>query len=111
MADDGDQMPSWWETQNGLDPATSNADTRPMVATSYFPNIPLINVPPGTLALQIGSSSTGRIYFVESNTNLLASPQAWTLYGAELTGTAGTITYTVTNNVPGRNCRTGVRLP
>jgi hypothetical protein len=87
------------------------ADTQPTNGASYFPRITTSNAPLGTIALKIATTSVGRVYFVRSTTNLLASPQIWTLVPPEQTGTAGAITFSVTNDVPGRNYRTGVRLP
>lgn len=45
------------------------------------------------------------------NTNLLESPQAWTLVPPEQTGTATALTLTITNIHPQANYRTGVRRP
>ena len=63
------------------------------------------------MSLVIAPTSTGRVYGVYANANLLQSPQLWTLVPPEQTGTAASLTLTVTNNLPGANYRTGVRLP
>lgn len=124
---DGDGIPDAWELQyfgSITNPAIANndgdshnnfeeyiADTIPTNAASFFPRIALTNPPPGTMSLVISSTSTGRVYGVYASTNLPQTPQAWTLVPPEKTGTASALTLTVTNVVPFRNLRTGVRLP
>jgi hypothetical protein len=87
------------------------AATDPTNGASLFPEILLTNAPAGELALVISPTSTSRVYGVYANTNLLQSPQAWTLVPPEQTGTASALTLTITNTLPGANYRTGVRLP
>jgi len=87
------------------------SDTQPTNGASYFPDVQLTDVPVGELALVIDQSSTGRIYGVFANTNLLQEPQNWTLVPPEQTGTAASLTLTITNTWHEANYRTGVRLP
>jgi len=63
------------------------------------------------MSLLIDQSSTGRVYGVFANTNLLQAPQTWVLVPAEQTGTSAALTLTITNALPSANYRTGVRLP
>jgi hypothetical protein len=126
---DGDGIPDGWEAANGLNPSVSNAptanadgdwmtdeeeyiaDTRPTVSNSVFPFVVLTNPPLGTMELVVDPTSTGRVYGVRWTTNLLNVPQLWTLYPPEKIGTGSAVVFTVTNEVPGRFYRTGVRLP
>ena len=126
---DGDGLLSWWETVNGLQPVVSNAvdsnadadgmtdleeyiaDTHPTNGASFFPAVALTNASPGTMTLVVSLTSTGRVYGAFANTNLLDTPQAWTLLTPEQTGTASTLQFSVTNNLPAQHYRTGVRLP
>lgn len=87
------------------------ADTVPTNGVSFFRPLALTNAPPGQFGLVIAPTSTGRVYFVETSTNLLASPQVWTLIPPERPGNSGSLTITVTNDLPMRHYRTGVRLP
>lgn len=87
------------------------ADTSPTNSASFFPKILLTNAPAGQTALVIAPTSTGRVYGVYANTNLVQSPQTWTLVLPEQTGTASALTLTITNALPSVNYRTGVRLP
>jgi len=87
------------------------ADTIPTNGLSFFPNIALTNAPPGVMSFVVTDSSTGRVYGVYANTNLLQAPHTWTLIPPEKTGTAASFTLTATNNLPAQNYRTGVRLP
>jgi hypothetical protein len=126
---DDDGIPDDWESANGLNAAVSNAansnadgdeltdyeeyiaDTHPTNGASKFPGIVLANPPPGALVLVVDPTSTARVYGVRWTTNLLDNPQLWTLYPPERIGTGSNVTFTVTNDVPGRSYRTGVRLP
>jgi hypothetical protein len=126
---DGDGLPDEWELLYGLDPNSSNAptsnadtdwmtdqeeyfaDTNPTNTSSVFPLVTQSNAPFGTFVLVVNPSSTGRVYGVRWTTNLVVNPQVWTLYGAEKTGTGSAVTFSVTNDLPGRTYRTGVRLP
>jgi hypothetical protein len=126
---DGDGMPDDWETAHGLNPAVSNspamnsdnddqpdvdeyiADTQPTNGASYFPLVVLTNPPLGTMVMVVNPTSTARVYGVRWASNLLANPQIWTLIPPEKTGTGSAVTFTLTNNGPGRIYRTGVRLP
>jgi len=87
------------------------ADTQPTNAASFFPRIRLTNAPAGQMALVIEPTSTGRVYGVYANTNLLQVPQLWTLVPPEQTGNAAALTLTVTNTLPRAYYRTGVRRP
>jgi len=126
---DSDGMPSWWEVANGLSAINSNAttanadsdwmtdleeyvaDTIPTDANSNFPLVTFTNVAQNVLNFIINSSSTGRVYGLFVNTNLLPTPQAWTLIPVEKTGNASVIYFTTTNTLPNASYRTGVRLP
>ena len=126
---DADGIPTAFEVGTGmnpLDPADADADsdtdgftgreeyyadTQPTNGASFFPRAALTNAPAGRMALVIGPTSTGRVYGVFANTNLLQAPQAWTLVPPEQTGTASSLTLTITNTLPAANYRTGVRLP
>ena len=87
------------------------ADTQPNNPTSVFPMVVVTNPPVGTMVLVVDPTSTARVYGVRWTTNLLAVPQIWTLVPPEKTGTGSAVTFTVTNDGPGRIYRTGVRLP
>lgn len=126
---DGDGIPDDWESTHGLNPAVSNsptmnsddddqpdvdeyiADTQPTNSASYFPLVVLTNPPLGNMVLIVDPTSTARVYGVRWTTNLLATPQLWTLIPPEIIGTGSAVTFTVTNDGPGRIYRTGVRLP
>ena len=87
------------------------ADTQPTNGASYFPLVVLTNPPLGAMVLIVDPTSTARVYGVRWTTNLLATPQIWTLIPPEKTGTGSAVNFTVTNDGPGRIYRTGVRLP
>lgn len=124
---DGDGIPNWWEVQKMLSVTISNsgsidgdwmtdyeeyvADTHPTNGSSYFPLVTVTNSSPDTLSLIVNPTSTARVYGISWNTNLLATPQVWNLLPLEQTGTGSAVSFTVTNDVPGRSYRTGVRLP
>lgn len=126
---DGDGLPDDWEAQHGLNPAVSNgpaanadadwmtdleeywADTDPTNTTSFFPDLLVSNAPAGRLDLVIPQTSTGRLYQLFGNTNLPAAPQVWLLIPTERAGTGSALIFSVTNEVPGRQYRTGVRKP
>lgn len=126
---DGDGIPNDWESRLGLNPAVSNspsmdsdgdgrpdieeyvADTQPKNSASYFPLVELTSPPLGMMVLVVDPTSTARVYGVHWITNLLAAPQIWTLIPPEKTGSGSAVTFTVTNDGPGRIYRTGVRLP
>jgi len=126
---DGDAIPDYWEIDNGLSVTVSNspsanadgdwmtdieeyiADTSPTNGASIFPKITVTNAPVGTMSLVVNPSSTGRVYHVSWTTNLMEAPQLWTLYPPEIVGTGAALMFTVTNDVPDRSYRTGVRLP
>lgn len=126
---DGDGMPDAWETQYGLSPAVSNApgsnadgdwmtdleeywaDTNPTNGASFLPNIALTNSGPGTMMLVISTTSIARVYGLTASTNLLAVPQSWMPLPPEQSGSGTSLTFVVTNIVPTRIYRAGVRLP
>jgi len=87
------------------------ADTQPTNSASFFPEVQITNAPTGRMSLLIDHASAGRVYGVYANTNLLQAPQAWTLVPPEQTGTAASLTLTITNTLPAASYRTGVRLP
>jgi len=125
---DGDGMPDQWELQYGLN-ALSNApnanadgdsmtdleeywaDTSPISTNSFFSPVIATNAVAGTMALMINPTSTGRIYGVRATTNLLDSPPSWNFYSSEVAGNGTVLILVVTNDIPGRMYRTGVRLP
>ena len=76
-----------------------------------FPMVVVTNPPVGTMVLIVNPTSTARVYGVRWTTNLMAVPQIWTLVPPEKTGTGTAVSFTVTNDDPGRIYRTGVRLP
>lgn len=126
---DGDGLPNDWEILYGLDSNASNtptanadgdwmtdleeyvADTSPINTNSVFPLITRSNTPPSVLILVINPTSTGRVYGIHANTNLMQNPQSWVLFSAEQPGNGSALGFTITNEVSGRNYRTGVRLP
>jgi hypothetical protein len=87
------------------------AATDPTNSASFFPSATVTNALAGQMSLVIKPTSTGRVYGVYANTNLLQTLQAWTLVPPEQTGTATALTLTITNTLPAANYRTGVRLP
>jgi hypothetical protein len=87
------------------------ADTNPNSTNSVFPRVVVTNPPLGTMVLVVNPSSTARVYGVHWTTNLIRNPQLWTLIPPEKTGTGSAVSFTVTNNLPGRTYRTGVRVP
>jgi len=126
---DNDGLPDWWETANSLNPAVSNAlssnadgdwmtdyeeyvaDTNPQSTNSYFPPVTLTNPPLGSISLVVNPTSTARVYHVRWTTNLLTNPQIWVLIPPEQTGSGSAAIFTISNEVPSRIYRTGVRLP
>ncbi|MGD9781000.1 MAG: choice-of-anchor D domain-containing protein [Kiritimatiellia bacterium] len=127
--EDGDGIPDDWEIISGLNPAVSNspamdsdgdgrpdieeywADTHPTNGASFFPMVVVTNPPLGSMVLVVDPTSTARVYGVRWTTNLLSIPQIWTLVPPEKMGTGSAVSFTVTNDGPGRIYRTGVRLP
>ena len=125
---DGDGIPNDWEGSRGLDAAVSNApiadadadgspdveeytaDTRPTDPGSFFPELAVTDAPP-ILVLVIDPTSTARVYSVQAATDLLDWPLTWQPYGESRTGTGSRLLFTVSNDVPQRLFRTGVRLP
>lgn len=126
---DGDGIPDDWENGHGLSSSVSNAptadsdgdghfdleeywaDTHPNNGASFFPMVVVTNPPLGAMVLIVNPSSTARVYGVRWTTNLLSIPQIWTLIPPEKMGTGSGVSFTVTNDGPGRIYRTGVRLP
>ena len=126
---DGDGLPNDWENLYGLDPNSSNspaanadgdwmtdleeyvADTSPINTNSVFPLLTRSNTSPGLLFLVINPTSTGRVYGIHANTNLMQNPQTWVPFSAEQPGSGAALGFTITNDVSGRNYRTGVRRP
>lgn len=127
---DDDTMPDAWEYIwfNGLtvasnsppgdydgdglnDPGEYIADTCPTNPQSYFPPASAGYSLFGSFVFTIDPTSTGRVYEVSGTTNLMAQPQEWTAQGLVRTGTGAAIGFTITNDVPTRLYRTGVRLP
>lgn len=127
--EDGDGIPDEWENGHGLSASISNAptadsdgdgrpdleeywaDTHPTNGASHFPMVVVTNPPLGTMVLMVEPTSTARVYGIRWTTNLLSNPQIWTLIPPEKTGTGSAVSFTVTNDAPGRIYRTGVRLP
>ena len=129
MDSDGDGMANDWEVANGLNAAVPNgvagnadgdertdfeeyiADTSPTNPASVFQPVALGAAPAGSLALIIAPTSTARVYAVEGATDLLASPQVWTMIVSNIAGNGGALTIPVTNDTPLRHYRTGVSRP
>lgn len=122
-----DGIPNWWWEQHGVAPDDRVAaalgegpvtfadayiaDIDPTDPAARFPPVSATADTPGRMQLAIDPTSPDRIYRVEWTTNLLGAPQVWSLYEPEQTGTGARIEFTVTNDVPRRLYRTGVRLP
>jgi hypothetical protein len=129
LDDDHDGLPNWWEAANGLQAGISNAltanadgdpmtdweeyvaDLNPQSSNAFLPVVTLTNPAPGAMSLVVDPTSTGRIYHVRVTTNLLDTPQQWTVIPPEKTGTGSAVTFIVTNDASERSYRTGVRLP
>jgi hypothetical protein len=112
---DGDGIPDDWENVHGLNPAVSNsptanadsdwmtdyeeyvADTDPTNGASFF--------------RPMDPTSPSRLYGVHWNTNLMETPQVWTLMPPERAGNGSAQVFTITNDGPVRYYRTGVHLP
>ena len=125
--EDGDGLPDWWEVWHfgsrtnaaPTDPAANGesveeawiADLDPADPATGFPRAETDPAPAGLFQLRVEPTSTARVYRVQWSTNLTASPQEWTLYPPEKTGTGSAVVFTVTNDLPGRHYRTGVRVP
>ena len=125
--DDGDAIPTAWEMRHGLFPFASNAptanadgdwmtdfeeylaDTDPTNPASFFPAITWSNRPAAGASVDVGRTSTGRLYRLQWTTNLLAAPQVWVPWGTEVPGTGSNVSFAVTNDQPGRAYRSGVR--
>jgi SdrD B-like domain len=123
---DGDAIPNAWEIRYQLNPLESNApdanadsdwmtdreeylaDTDPTNAASFYP---LYDITSEGSSVIVESTSVDRVYGIYSTAELLDDPQYWAPVAPEQTGTGATITFTITNNIPGANYRTGVRLP
>lgn len=123
---DGDALPNGWEqlyfgnATNAppfADPDTDGADNRSEYLADTQPGNPasvfefaLIEPLGGTrYAAAIGSSSTGRVYQLQTRTNLLTG--AWQPSGALRTGTGGSLIVPITNTTPHCFYRTEVRFP
>lgn len=124
---DGDGMPDGWELDHNLSALESNtpgsdadsdgwsdrdeyiADTHPNDNASYFPV--MTNAPGAIFSLQVGPTSTGRLYDLHWRTNLVPEGNAWIPFGFSVTGNGSMVTFTVTNEAPRRVFRTGVRMP
>ena len=124
---DGDGIPNFWEQQyfGGATNATAGSDddadqssnideyisdTVPTNGASFFGVI--TNQPSGGIAtLVVNPSSTGRVYGIYANTNLITT-STWSPVTTSVQGNGGSLSLTVTNDVtPYRYYRTGVRLP
>ena len=125
--DDADGLPDAWEAlyfgsrtnaaptdlaANGMTlEETWIADLDPADPAAQFPRAETVAAPPGVMQFLVDPTSTARVYRLQWTTNLLASPQAWTLQPPEKTGTGSAVTFTVTNTPPARHYRTSVRVP
>jgi hypothetical protein len=87
------------------------ADTNPNDINSFFPNAITDASGGNVMSLQTGPTTNSRVYDIWWTTNLLAAPQQWTRLGVTTTGNGGTLSLSVTNDVPSRVYRTGVALP
>lgn len=99
------------DSDGSSDLAEYIADTVPTNAASFLRPLALTNAPQGVLGLVIEPTSTGRLYAIESTTNLLATPQVWTMIQPERSGTGGPLVIPVTNNSAAKHYRHRVRLP
>jgi len=122
--DDGDLIPDEYELANGLnatDPAdaaddddndTQNnlseyiADSNPGDSNSFHR---ILDVSYPNPAMVIFPSSTGRVYYLEYNTNLLLP--TWQLIGSNVPGVGGVMTLPGTNDSESLQFRVGVELP
>ena len=87
------------------------ADTNPNDIASFFENAISGASGGDVVSLQTGPTTNSRVYDIWWTTNLLAAPQEWTRLGVTTTGNGGTLSLSVTNDVPSRVYRTGVALP
>lgn len=87
------------------------ADTNPDDVNSFFLNEITAASGSSVLSLQTGPTTNSRVYDVFWTTNLLSNPQQWNRLNAPVPGNGGTVTLSVTNDVPVRFYRTGVALP
>ena len=126
---DGDGLPDWWERAHFGGPTNAiahqaSANPKLKVRDAFIaagdPNSPAFDFatgirpmqPPSTSTLlSIPTSSAQRVYRLYGATNLMGEPQHWTLILPERTGTGSVLTFTLTNELPYRVFRTGVRLP
>jgi len=125
---DGDDIPDWWETLHYNGPTNAHptalasngvntvleawiADLNPTNVSSVFPPIALSNAPNGQMWIVLDPTSTARLYEVSATTNLIGAPASWSVNGVAQTGSGANVMFVVTNDVPHRNYRAGVRLP
>ncbi|HMO05502.1 MAG TPA: hypothetical protein PKC67_03600 [Kiritimatiellia bacterium] len=87
------------------------ADTNPADLNSFFLNEITGASGSSVLSLQTGPTTNSRVYDIFWTTNLLSNPQQWNRLNAPVPGNGGTVTLSVTNDVPVRFYRTGVALP
>ena len=121
---DQDGLPDEWEQQyfgGSVDPASPAANTNYTVWQMYvadldptnpsaaFPPAEATPSPGGLMEIVVDPSSTARVYLVQWSTNLMN--EVWSQYGGVKSGTGAAVSFTVTNDVPGRTYRTGVQLP
>lgn len=126
---DGDGIPDAWETLYFGGPtnadATANADgdaalnweeyvadTHPTNGASFYPSAIATATGSTVIVLFAGPPTTNsRVYDVWWNTNLVSG--VWTPLGANVSGQpdGSSIRFAVTNDVPVRNYRTGVKVP
>lgn len=87
------------------------ADTNPDDINAVFTNR-ITSVSGGqVLDLQTGPTTNSRVYDIWWSTNLLDMPQQWIRLGGTTPGNGGTVTISVTSDLPYRIYRTGVALP
>jgi PKD domain len=126
---DGDGLPDDWELSVGLSPElpnspAANADgdrltdweeyiamTEPTDPESVFNPPMMAEVDPEGDCLQIGSTSTNRVYDVKYIVDLLLNPQVWTSCGFSRLGNGDVLEFELTNGLPNAIYRIGVSLP
>jgi hypothetical protein len=85
------------------------ADTDPTNGLSYFPNATFTVVSGGVVRLYVNPSSTGRIYDVQSRTNLIVPD--WVTVGGEQLRQRRSVDINGDQHLLARLYRTSVRVP
>ena len=105
FADNTDDYFARQQVMEKLQNVTLPAGVQPSLA-------PLTNaVGADVLAIEVPSTSTGRLYDVYCRTNLLPETLAWNSVGEAQLGNGSNVIFVVTNALPACYYRTGVRVP